>query len=44
MYRGYEAIKQLKSETGQNLTDLLALAPINAPFYTGSPADRVKAQ
>jgi hypothetical protein len=44
MYRGYEAIKHLKQETGQNITDLLAMAPVNDPFYTGSPADLIKAQ
>jgi hypothetical protein len=41
---GYERIKALKQELHRNIKDLLALAPINDPFYAGSPASREKAE
>lgn len=40
----YETIKQLAKETGQRVTDLIALAPQNDPFYTGTPGDWTLAQ
>jgi len=40
----YEAIKQLAAESGVRVTDLLALAPQNDPFYTGRPAEVAAAQ
>jgi hypothetical protein len=36
----YEALKQLAKERGQKVTDFVALAPQNDPFYTGSPSER----
>jgi hypothetical protein len=44
MYRGYDAIKPLRRETGKNIPELLVLAQCNDPFYAGSPADQMKAQ
>jgi hypothetical protein len=41
---GYERIKALKKELHRNITDLLALAPGNDPFYAGSPAQTDQAQ
>jgi hypothetical protein len=41
---GYERIKALKKELHRNITDLLALAPNNDPFYAGSPAQTDQAQ
>jgi hypothetical protein len=35
----YTEIKQLSKRTGQRVTDLIALAPANDPFYTGTPND-----
>lgn len=35
----YEEIKQLAKQTGQRVTDLIALASQNDPFYTGTPTD-----
>jgi len=35
----YDEIKQLARETDQRVTDLIALAPQNDPFYTGTPGD-----
>src|SRR2546421_9461049 len=35
----YEQIKQRARATGQKVTDLIALAPQNDPFYTGTPND-----
>jgi hypothetical protein len=35
----YTEIKQLSKQTGQRVTDLIALAPQNDPFYTGTPND-----
>lgn len=35
----YETIKQLARESGQRVSDLIALAPQNDPFYTGTPND-----
>lgn len=35
----YGQIKQLSKATGQRVTDLIALAPQNDPFYTGTPND-----
>jgi hypothetical protein len=35
----YDEIKQLARETEQRVTDLIALAPQNDPFYTGTPGD-----
>ena len=34
----YETLKELSKQTGGRVGDLLALAPKNDPFYTGSPA------
>jgi len=36
----YEAIKRIAKETGRKVTDLIALAPSNDPFYQGSPGTR----
>ena len=44
MYRGYDAIEQLKRETGENIPELLVLAQCNDLFYAGSRALEVKAQ
>jgi len=41
---GYERIKALKQKLHRNITDLLALAPINDPFYAGSDLDRSKGE
>jgi len=41
---GYKKIKQLKKETGIKIPDLLALAPANDPFFTGSPSAKIKAE
>ncbi|MDX2138357.1 MAG: hypothetical protein SF123_09710 [Chloroflexota bacterium] len=35
----YLSIKELAKERGQRVTDFLALAPQNDPFYMGTPAD-----
>jgi len=35
----YEQIKQMAKASGQRVTDLIALAPQNDPFYTGTPSD-----
>ncbi len=40
----YEQIKQLAKETGRRVTDLIALAPQNDPFYQGTPATRALAE
>jgi hypothetical protein len=40
----YEQIKKLAKETGNRVTDLIALAPQNDPFYVGAPAQREKAE
>jgi hypothetical protein len=40
----YEQIKTLAREQGARVTDLLALAPQNDPFYTGAPATVEAAQ
>jgi len=40
----YESIKGLAKEEGLRITDLLALAPQNDPFYTGAPATLEAAQ
>jgi hypothetical protein len=36
----YEQIKQLAKESGRRVTDLIALASQNDPFYQGTPATR----
>jgi hypothetical protein len=36
----YEQIKQLAKETGRKVTDLIALASQNDPFYQGTPSQR----
>jgi hypothetical protein len=41
---GYERIKALKQKLHRNITDLLALAPINDPFYAGSELDHSKGE
>ena len=38
-YLNYALIKDLAKENGLRVTDLLALAPKNDPFYTGTPTD-----
>jgi len=40
----YEQIKQLARETGRKVTDLIALASQNDPFYQGTPATRALAE
>lgn len=40
----YEQIKQLAKESGRKVTDLIALAAQNDPFYQGTPAQREKAE
>jgi hypothetical protein len=40
----YERIKALKQELHRNIKELLVLAPINDPFYAGSPASREEAE
>ena len=37
----YDAIKALAKKRGCKVTDLIALAPQNDPFYVGTPGDRV---
>lgn len=39
MSMDYEQIKQLSRARGVRVTDLIALAPQNDPFYTGTPND-----
>ena len=36
----YESIKELAKRTGRRVTDLIALAAQNDPFYTGTPGER----
>ncbi|HVU00073.1 MAG TPA: hypothetical protein VHE33_21420 [Acidobacteriaceae bacterium] len=40
----YTTIKQLSKRMGVRVTDLIALAPQNDPFYTGTPNDWVLAE
>ena len=40
----YETIKQYARQTGQKVTDLIALAPQNDPFYMGTPTDLAMAE
>lgn len=40
----YQRIKELSKEHGGRVTDFLALAPQNDPFYCGTPSDLTKAQ
>jgi len=40
----YEAIKRLAKETGRPVTDLVALAAQNDPFYQGTPGQREKGE
>lgn len=40
----YEQIKEMAAARGQRVNDLLALAPKNDPFYTGTPADLARAE
>lgn len=40
----YETIKAFAKETGGRITDFLALAPQNDPFYTGTPGDKAQAE
>ena len=35
----YNSIKTLAKDNGGRVTDLIALAPSNDPFYAGTPAD-----
>src|SRR5579859_6865168 len=35
----YETIKELARQTGRRVTDLIALAAQNDPFYTGTPGE-----
>jgi hypothetical protein len=44
MEYSYEALKQLAKERGQKVTDFVALAPQNDPFYTGSPTEKLLAE
>jgi hypothetical protein len=40
----YEQIKAIAKENGIKVTDLVALAPSNDPFYEGRPSDKRDAQ
>src|SRR5260370_25797983 len=40
----YETIKQYARQTGHKVTDLIALAPQNDPFYMGTPTDLAMAE
>ncbi|MGH2505803.1 MAG: hypothetical protein ACRDHZ_00050 [Ktedonobacteraceae bacterium] len=40
----YEQIKQLAKETGRKVTDLIALASQNDPFYQGTPSQKELAE
>lgn len=40
----YEQIKQLAKESGRRVTDLIALASQNDPFYQGTPAQKELAE
>ncbi len=40
----YEEIKKVAKRTGRKVSDFLAMATINDPFYKGSPIDIEKAQ
>ena len=40
----YETLKVEAKERGCKVTELIALAPQNDPFYTGAPAERDKAE
>jgi hypothetical protein len=44
MSMDYEQIKQLSKQMRVRVTDLIALAPQNDPFYTGTPNDLVLAE
>lgn len=39
MKYNYETLKKIAKERGEKVTDLLALAPQNDPFYTGTPSE-----
>lgn len=39
----YRSIKRLAKKVGCRVTDLLALAPQNDPFYAGTPTDKAQA-
>jgi hypothetical protein len=40
----YERLQDLKLDTGLRITDLLAMAPKNDPYYSGAPAQQAMAQ
>jgi hypothetical protein len=40
----YQVLKQIAQEQGLKVTDLIALAPQNDPFYCGSPGEVEKAE
>jgi len=40
----YQSIKQMARQHKCQITDLIVLAPQNDPFYTGAPADIMKAE
>jgi hypothetical protein len=40
----YESIKQLARQHGRPVTDYIALAPANDPFYTGTPGEKMLAE
>jgi len=40
----YESIKTLAQDIGVSVKDLLALAPLNDPFYSGTPSDIARAR
>jgi hypothetical protein len=44
MQYNYETIKQIAKDTGRRVSDLIALAPANDPFYTGTPGERTLAE
>jgi Hint domain/LAGLIDADG-like domain len=40
----YEELKRIAKESGRKVTDFVALAPQNDPFYTGSPGEKALAE
>jgi len=40
----YRTIKDLAKDSGRSITDLIALAPQNDPFYVGTKGDIEKAE
>lgn len=44
MAYNYEELKRIAKERGRKVTDFVALAPQNDPFYTGSPGEKALAE